>query len=239
MNRYKTSAELKNLAKEKLEGHYGPAIIAFLTIVCVEYFANMFTSMIPDTGILSIAFTFLLTGVISIFAGILNTGISLFFLNLACGQPFKTSDVFYGYTHQAEKSIKISLVNVLLSMICLSIPQLLCLLYMEKQTMSYFYLAMVALIVGTIIYVQVSLMISQSYYLLLDFPNYSAKQVLQTSCKIMKGHKKRLFYIQLSFIPLMLLGFLTCGIGLLWIMPYMQMTSTYFFLDIMNPEKKM
>ena len=54
----------------------------------------------------------------------------------------------------------------------------------------------------------------------------------------MKGHKGRLFYIGLSFIPLKLLAILSLGIGFLWVYPYQYMTQTLFFLDLMNPQEE-
>ena len=51
---------------------------------------------------------------------------------------------------------------------------------------------------------------------------------------MMKGSKGRLFYIDLTFVPLMLLCVLTCGIGLLWLMPYMQATKANFYLDLVK-----
>ena len=44
----------------------------------------------------------------------------------------------------------------------------------------------------------------------------------------------RLFLLELGFLPPMLLCVLSLGIGFLWLEPYMQMTYTYFFLDLMN-----
>ena len=48
----------------------------------------------------------------------------------------------------------------------------------------------------------------------------------------MSGNKGRLFYIQLSFFGLALLAVLSCGIGLLWLMPYMLTTEVFFYLDV-------
>ena len=53
----------------------------------------------------------------------------------------------------------------------------------------------------------------------------------------MKGKKLRLLYLEFSFLPLLLLSILSFGIGLLWLQPYMQMTYTFFFLDLMNPRR--
>ena len=92
-------------------------------------------------------------------------------------------------------------------------------------------------IIGTVILVIVSLTFSQAYYLLQDFPQYSAKELLQMSRQIMKGHKARLFYIELSFVPLLLLGILSCCIGLLWIIPYMASVKANFYMDLMTHRK--
>ena len=42
----------------------------------------------------------------------------------------------------------------------------------------------------------------------------------------------RYFLLELSFIGWSLLGLLTLGIGLLWILPYITQTNTQFYLDL-------
>lgn len=50
----------------------------------------------------------------------------------------------------------------------------------------------------------------------------------------MKGSKGRFFYLTVSFFPLLLLGFLSCGIAFLWLVPYMNATYAEFFLDLIK-----
>ena len=238
MNRYKSSAELKDMAKEKLNGHYGIAILAVLMVECISYLISSFITMFfPGTDLISILLSVLLSGIVAVFVGVFQTGLALFFLNLACGRQCRIEDVFYGMQNQPVRSLTVSLAVTLLSLFCQIPYQIFASLYIDTENTTYMMLMFVCAAIGLLIYVPVSLAISQSYYLLLDFPNYSGKQALMTSCKLMKKHMGRLFYIQASFLPLLLLGALTCGIGLLWIMPYMNMTYALFFLDIMNPEK--
>lgn len=52
------------------------------------------------------------------------------------------------------------------------------------------------------------------------------------SVKIMKGHKWELFVIGLSFLGWGLLSILTFGIGLLWLLPYIQVTFRTYYLSI-------
>lgn len=50
----------------------------------------------------------------------------------------------------------------------------------------------------------------------------------------MSGNKGRLFYIYLSYIPFLFLGTLSCGIALLWVIPYMNATLAEFYMDIIR-----
>ena len=59
-----------------------------------------------------------------------------------------------------------------------------------------------------------------------------AMQALKESVRIMRGKKGKLFYLQLSFIGIYLLGAIACGIGLLWVIPYMQVTMANFYRKI-------
>lgn len=238
MNYYKSSAELKNMAKEKLEGNYGMVIALFVITVLINFAVSELSAFLfPSTTagyILSLAVSLLA----SIIIGVMNVGICLFFLNIACGQPFTVNDLFYGYRNQSNKCLAISLVFSLLQFVCLTPYQVMSMLYLRTGAVSWAILMFFSMALGLLIYVPLSLGISQSFYLILDFPDLNALDTLQKSIKVMKGHKGRLFYIQASFIPLFILSIFTCCIGFLWVVPYLHMTMTCFFLDLMNPSKK-
>lgn len=69
-------------------------------------------------------------------------------------------------------------------------------------------------------------------FILEDNPELSAKAAIDRSVAMMKGHKFDLFYLCLSFIGWALLAILTLGIGLLWLMPYMQTSIVSFYEDV-------
>ena len=73
---------------------------------------------------------------------------------------------------------------------------------------------------------------SQTYYIAKDHPEYSIDQCIEASMAMMRGHKGEYFMLYLSFIGWFLLGILTCGIGLLWINPYMQTTFAHYYEDL-------
>ncbi len=66
-------------------------------------------------------------------------------------------------------------------------------------------------------------------YLLVDNPNIGMSGALRQSKEMMVGHKGELFVLDLSFIGWGLLAGLTCGIGTLWLEPYMQMTYANYY----------
>lgn len=235
MNRYTSGAELKDMAKYKLERKYGISILALLTIAILEYSATMFLSQIIPAGTFAQFLIYCFCSfLVSAFLGIFKLGTCLFFLNMACGQPYKLEQLFYGFQNNASAAFTVSLAQGLLSLIS-TLPFRICLrLYLDTESMDYLFASLVAFAVGFLIQYPISLMLSQSFYLLLDFPEYNGKQALAASCKLMKKHMWRFFCLQISFLPLMFICILTFSIGFLWLVPYMNMTYTLFFLDIMK-----
>jgi uncharacterized membrane protein len=69
-------------------------------------------------------------------------------------------------------------------------------------------------------------------YLLHDHPELGAEALICKSMEMMKGHKMKLFLLDLSFIGWGLLCILTLGIGLLWLSPYMYSARAAFYEDV-------
>jgi len=71
-------------------------------------------------------------------------------------------------------------------------------------------------------------------FLLLDNPELSAMEAIMKSLQMMKGHKGRLLYLNVSFWGLVVLSVFTCYIGLLWITPYMYCSQCFFYLNLIG-----
>lgn len=250
MKQYAKSYELKNKAKDMLGGKYGTAVlVSFLAALipgAVRMLVNLlFSPFMPsasDIGnpaflIPSYLFSMILSLVLSIVLGIFDAGIALLFLNMSCGRSYGVKDLFYGFQYDQRKALTLSGVMAFLGAVCLYPYQYMMDYYLLSRQESWLYFAAVALVIGYCLYIPITLNFSLVYFLMLDFPEKSAGELLQLSMHLMKGHKKRLFYIQISFLPLMLLCLCTLYVGFLWLTPYMYMTETCFFLDVMNPKE--
>ena len=70
------------------------------------------------------------------------------------------------------------------------------------------------------------------FYLLIDNPEIGVSEALRQSKEMMYGYKSKLFYLDLSFIGWWLLCFLTFGIGILWLSPYILTSQTIFYTEL-------
>ncbi|MBU5316717.1 DUF975 family protein [Clostridium bornimense] len=77
-----------------------------------------------------------------------------------------------------------------------------------------------------------SLAYSQSFYILVENPEKSIFDCLKESRVMMIGYKWKLFCLYFSFIGWLLLSILTCGIGSLWLTPYIEISKACFYEDI-------
>ena len=66
-------------------------------------------------------------------------------------------------------------------------------------------------------------------YLISENPDMSTERAFEISKKTMDGEKMRFFLLGLSFIGWTLLAVLTCGIGLLFLNPYLSATFAEFY----------
>ena len=70
---------------------------------------------------------------------------------------------------------------------------------------------------------------SQVWFIMAEDSEISGNDALMKSKKMMDGFKMQFFLLALSFFGWILLAMLTCGIGLLWVIPYMQTSYAKFY----------
>ena len=247
MENYKSYAELKRLARMQMGGRTGVLIGAMVLSNLITYAASyIVAAIIPTSSPVMYVLNYVVTFMVQLISAVLQTGLCLLHLHAACNMECRISDLFYAFKNNPDKSIKIGAVLAVIQAICM-IPcdimqrDLVLIDYLElndtKQLMaaysavtSFYAVVMLCMLV----YFVVTLAFFPVYYMVLDFPNLSAGEILRKSVAVMKGNKVRYFLLVASFLPIILLSSITCGIALLWVMPYMSMTSTNFYLDLIS-----
>lgn len=136
----------------------------------------------------------------------LTLGYIIYFLMFAKRQKPTISNLFDGY----KKSFANSILATLLMYIYI------------------FLWSLLLIIPGIIKYFSYSM----TYYIIADNPNIKASDALRKSKKMMNGHKWKYFLLELSFLGWAVLSIFTCGIGLLWLTPYIETTKANFYLTL-------
>lgn len=75
---------------------------------------------------------------------------------------------------------------------------------------------------------------SQAFYIKADDPKKDWNTCITESRKLMNGHKWSLFVQDLSFIGWIIVGYICCGIGTLWVIPYFQASRAIFYNELIG-----
>ena len=234
MRQYKTFSELKLLSKRQMSGHTGILICALIVQELILFLAtSLVVSFIPGTDVLSNTLYYVVTFIIQLLSGLLQAGCCLMYLNCACNMPFHIGNLFHCFTNNPDKVIKIELLLAVINCICMLPSDIL--VWMNPNTLSYDQLLFIAFVtmLCTLLYSLITLAFVPVFYIMFDYPQFTVREIYQKSMQVMKGNKIRYLLLQLSFFPWFLLSMFTLCIPLFWVVPYMNMTNTNFYLDIM------
>jgi len=140
-----------------------------------------------------------------IIGGPMSLGLAIFNLNVARNRHPELSQIFEGFRNFGNALV----------------AYLLMVLYILLWSLLF-------IIPGII----VSFSYSMTFYILADDPGLKPGEALQKSKAMMDGHKMDFFLLNLSFIGWALLCLLTLGIGFLWLIPYIQITTAKFYEEV-------
>jgi len=76
---------------------------------------------------------------------------------------------------------------------------------------------------------------AMTFFVLADNPGMSAADALRASKRMMQGNRYKLFTLLCAFAGWYLVAFLTCGIGFLWVQPYMFTAIAAFYEKVADP----
>lgn len=228
-----TNREIRGYAREKLVGNLTVPVLA--TLLCTS--AASFFQLCREFGIIgvnvsSFIFYIILSLVVSTFWGIFDYGLRYFYLTLVTKKEANLAALFAGFKGSTETILTASLVLSLLNLICLS-PFYIYGFFFAPSTFTGLMITLGAYLVCSLVYYLVSIMFAPMYFIICDHPGMPFPVVLILNFSMM-SFKKWFKYLrlQLSFIPLCLVSFISFGIGFLWVLPYVYTSYTYFYEDL-------
>ncbi len=224
-------------ARQALGGKWSTVIMAQIIVSFINLFAGKLTALLfPGQGmkdlILSQVFSFIVTLVICVF----TAGLYYMYLNIARGKTYSFGNLIFFFKNQPDRVIVASFVMALIAWVT-SLPAGYYLYGADmgvtvEQQMAVMQTYLMLSLAGIILNVLLTVPFTLAYYILADEENLNGLGALKRSMQLMKGKIGKFILLQLSFFPWFLLCMFTMGVGLLWLMPYMQMTDVMFYRDI-------
>lgn len=207
----KTNTELRRQGREALAGRWGTFVAASLVYMIISCFVQVpaqlsdFSRSVLMTGA-GVNYTLMSTSVVvSLLILPLTYGYDTIFLRNLRGEPVGVEHMFDGFRDYGRIFVTLLWQNILITLWTL--------------------LLIVPGIVKALAY-------ALTPYILLDNPKLSTVEAIHLSREMMFGYKGKLFLLLLSFIGWGILCLFTCGIGVLWLLPYISSSLAAFYEDV-------
>ncbi len=242
----KKSKEIRAEARKKLLGNYGTVIGAYIIYTVV---LNMLSAPFGLISGLDSFLSFPLTGaVLSIPFSILLSFISLFFalgvnkisFDIAHDRNGVLSDIFFCFTHNP-----LTVISACLWIFLCMLPAVILFSFgtgayifftvfssSENSAVTGIYILAVVSVIYLIWITWIGLGASMTFFMYYEDQSIRARDLVSTSFKMMKGHKKQLFLLYLSYFGYYVLSLLSCGLALLWLNPNITVATALFYEEL-------
>jgi len=225
-----TRAELKRQAKESLKGRWGTAIVMVLVFQIISWILSMIGNFVIGIGaiavvVISVPISFGFIGQFMKFSRKEEVGIVDF---------FKIGFENFGKSWSIVGHTLLKLLPYVIGIIVSIVLMIASIVYttQNEDIEMFFMLIPIAYVIFFVFYIM--LIVKTYFYVLTEYigndtNDVTAKEIVEKSAELMKGHRWELFVLELSFMGWVFLSIFTLGIGLLWLIPYMDVTIIKFY----------
>lgn len=197
--------QIKETAWKKLGGKWAPACLGLILYFLVAVLISSPAFFFEEGSVAATSWTW----IDYMLSWILGIGIVAYFYDLARGCGLSYKRIFTGFSNGFIYAINV-FVTQLLTGIFVFLWALLLIVPGIMRAFSY----------------------SMVLFILVDHPEYSPLEAIRKSKEMMYGHRMELFVLELRFIPWVLLGIITLGIGFIWVTPYFMTAYSEFYLQL-------
>ena len=225
----KRNREIKNDALNALDGHWG-----WIILVCFIFGAIEAAISAPQSFISSLSRVS--SGMGSPAASLALAGTSIILTSVtALITLFGVNILSVGLTNSVSRFYKNGDYNTVSNMFSLGFgggrywKNMLGMFLMGLFTFLWMLLFIVPGIIKAYAY-------AMTPYILVDNPELGPNEARLKSIEMMRGHKGKLFGLELSFIGWFLLCILSLGVGFIWLAPYYQTTHAAFYHNLLEEQ---
>lgn len=235
MYAFKDNKVLKADARESLLGNLTiPVISMFLYTMTAVMLSDLISNFGSSSSVLlSLVLSSLVFLVVNTCTGMLRIGLCCIFLRLQFGGKAAVGDLLYAFRNGSNTAVLISTFLSVLEFLCM-LPAILFLsFFYDKGIPGHQFLYIILTAAGSLGAIVIRIRYAICIYLFLDFPAFTAEELIRGGSRLMKGHLGRLYYLYLSFLPMYLLTLLSFGIAGLWVSSYTHAAEAAFYKDLM------
>lgn len=234
MTLYKGNKALKADARESLLGHLTIAVFSvFLCMLTTSVIIEMITHFRSESQLIYLVLSCIVFFVVNTVSNMLRIGLAGIFLQLQYRRDTRIKDLFCAFRYNSDSAVIISGFIALLELACMLPSIVATSVSSATGNDSLRILIIVLTAAGALGTVLIRLRYALCSYLFLDYPQFSAGELIRGSTKLLRGNFGRLIKLYLSFIPLFFLGFLSFGVASLWVTSYYNAAQAAFYKDLM------
>ena len=231
----------KSLARRNLTGCFGILIFSIVLVEMISFLLSAVFLTQDITGRLFLLCSF----IISLLVSVLYTGLGYMYLQTARNQSVRIQDLFFALNHSPDTVLLIAffvraaalltgapfyLLTILLNLgnqmnIALTMTS-------SGPLLQILGLYILIFLLWAVVFAAIMLRYAMACFIYLDHPSWSMVNILRESRSRMSGCQFTYAKLLLSFAGMLLMGLLSFGIGLLWVMPYIYVSSAQFYLDL-------
>lgn len=243
------SSEFRAEARKKLSGKWKTAVCMTLVYILLMFAITFIENHIIDS-------MFSIFSLITIVVEVpLSFGLLYAFLKLYNDEEVGYLDFFtlgfnnfkksWGITLQAILKMIIPIILIIISyaIIFFSLVMTLSSIMLSAESASFVF--SFSTIIGSILLLISSIWAITKYYhyqlsyiIAIDNPDLSSKEAVLKSKELMTNNRAKLFFLELSFIGWAILAAISFGIGLLWLIPYIQFSVISFYKYLLENKKE-
>lgn len=228
-------SRLKVYSLQKMNGKYGMTVAVTVLILALNFFFSIVISLIvPPENIFLFAASEFVVFLVDLLMGMLVSGRTYLYMNILYDRTATFGDLKQGFTEHPEKAVLLQVPFALAACIAAAPMSYYQIFYLTSPDRQVLFVCLLISLAGFIGELVLSLIFSQVFYLLHDFPERKASELFAASARLMKGHIGQYFLLLLSFLPWLFLSVLLFFIPALFIMSQMYAAQTAFYQSLTN-----